>query len=117
MDETHQEIELSSRRTAWVRGLTNTRMGTAVLSTERLLFYEGREGGRPLLDLSLSSITEITHEPHGLGRDRITVTTNDASYVFADGWSEWSGLLAQALKDRHGREIVAETVERWQIRS
>ena len=73
------KVELYRRETVLVRGVANSKIGTAILTTERLLFFNEKfssagggglvadvivdvlqrrhEAGGPLLDLPLTSVT------------------------------------------------------------
>src|SRR5438067_818083 len=131
------EVELSQRKTAWIRGTTNPKMGRAILTSERLLFFDQKvaggaaggvvgvvvadqlqkrhEEGGPLLELPLAAITRISRETKTLSKDRIALGTADAEYLFADGWRDWGPLLRDTLTTRHGRQIVEDTPESWRV--
>jgi hypothetical protein len=133
-----EERELERHQTAWVRGLTDTKMGQGILTTERILFFDQKfaanaafglaniitdhlqkrhEDGGPMLDLPLTSITGVRREKKMLNKDRIALTTTDGEYLFNDGWKAWSPLLRDALAvggrrivDRGGDAFAAEPV-------
>jgi hypothetical protein len=132
------EAELNRRQTAWVRGATDTKLGQAILTSERLLFFDKKfMGGAaagvvgvlvdrelerrrdpargPLLELPLASITRISRNKKLLNKDRLLLSTADEEYLFADGWKEWAPLLRDALTSHHGRQIVEDSRDDWRV--
>lgn len=121
------ETELNSCQTAWIKGYKDTKIGDAVLTSQRLLFYDkkikvqlfgavgslvadglAKRGGEkaPQLELPLASITAVTRQKKFVSKDRILLTTADGAYLFSDGFKSWSPLLREALVTTHGRRIV-----------
>lgn len=96
-----EESELGSKRTALVRGTIDTKMGTAIMTTQRVVFFDEdfstnaafgavagaitgalqkrHEEGGPLLQFPLDSITKVAREKKLLNQDRIRITTSEAS--------------------------------------
>ncbi|MDQ6778023.1 MAG: hypothetical protein M3071_17835 [Actinomycetota bacterium] len=131
------ERELSQRQTAWVRGATSTKLGTAILTSQRLLFFDTKfmggvaggalgvalaerlqkrhEDGGPLLELPLSTLTRIERQKKLLNKDRIVLVAADDENVFTDGWKDWSQLLLDVLRSDHGRDVVEDGSERGRI--
>jgi hypothetical protein len=131
------ERELGQRQTAWVRGATDTKIGRAILTTDRLLFFDQKfmggaaggvlgvavadalqrrhEDGGPLLELPLESVTRIARQKKLLNKDRIALVTADGEFVFNDGWKEWSPLLRDALTNDHGRRLIEEGPDSWRF--
>ena len=128
--------ELGRLKTAWVRGTTDTKLGTAVLTPERLAFWDTKflntagsalqavlvdrlqkrhEEGGPMFDLPLASITRITRAKKLLNKNRIVLATSDGEYVLNDGWKDFAPLLRDALNTHHSRMIVQESDEDWRI--
>jgi len=93
------EVELHRRTTTLLRGTTGSKIGTALLTTERVVFFDEtlsttgtggvfedalvsvlqqrHERGGPLLDVPLESITRIAREKKLLAKDRIRISTAD----------------------------------------
>jgi hypothetical protein len=132
-----EERELSQRRTAWLRGATNTKLGTAILTSQRLLFFDEKfmagvavgalgaflaerlqkrhEEGGPLLELPLSAVTRIERQKKLLNKSRIVLVADGAEYLFNDGWKDWSQLLVDVLRSDYGRDVVEDGTDRWRI--
>jgi hypothetical protein len=132
-----EERELTQTQTAWVRGAATTKMGKAILTTQRLLFFDQKyaqnasfgvitnvitgklqkrhEEQGALLELPLGDITGIAHEKKLMSKDRIVLTTADDTYTFANGWKGMSPLLRQALVEEHGRRIDDGDPEAWRV--
>jgi hypothetical protein len=131
------EQTLSSRQTAWVRGATSAKLGHAVLTTERLAFFDQKfapnavlglagnlvmdrlqkkhEQKGPLVEIPLGAITGIARQRKLLGKDRIAITTGEGEFLFNEGWKDWSPLLKDTLTTRFGRRVVEETPESWRF--
>jgi hypothetical protein len=131
------ESELARRETIWVRGTTDSLLGTAILTGDRLLFFHTKfasggaggilsdlvadtlqkryEKGGPALDLPLDAITGMHRERKFLARNRLAISTADAEYLFSDGWNEWGPLLRDTLAGRLGRKVVEESADAWRV--
>jgi hypothetical protein len=121
----------------WVRGTTNSLLGTAVLTGDRLLFFHTKfaktgtggiledmvvgalqkrhEAGGPALELELASITGLHCERKLLARDRLAISTAEGDYLFSDGWKAWGPLLRDTLVARHGRRVLEEQPDAWRV--
>lgn len=132
-----EEVALHRHKTIFVRGTTSSKLGTAILTTERLVFFDEkfsstgtggilddalvhalqkrRERGGPMLDLPLASITRIAREKKLFAKDRIRISTTDDEYLFNEGWKEWSPLLLQTLSTQHGRRTIEEAPDHWLV--
>jgi hypothetical protein len=130
-------FELDERSTVWVRGLTNSKVGHAILTSERLVFFDekfdrsaGRgiledvlidrlqkrhEEGGPLVDLALADLTGIAHEKKRMAKDRIKLTTADGDYLFNESWNTWSPLLREILTTKLSRRVLEEGSDFWRI--
>ena len=132
-----EERELDQRQTAWVRGGTSTKLGTAIITNQRLLFFDTKfmagvaggalgaavvsrlqkrhEDGGPLLELPLASVSRIERQKKLLNKDHILLVAGDAEYLFNDGWKDWSPLLRDVLSNDHGLEIVEDEADRMRF--
>jgi hypothetical protein len=132
-----EEQKLSQRQTAWIRGATSAKMGHAVLTTQRLVFFDEKfapnaalglvgnvifdrlqkkhEKGGPLVEIPLGAITGLARRTKLLGKDRIAITTPEGEFLFSNGWKAWSQLLKDTLTTRFGRRVVEETPDSWRI--
>ena len=130
------ETELARKRTAWVRGTTNTKMGTAVVTSERVVFFDekfsanaafglvagavtdalqqGHEATGPLLEIPLAAVTGAAREKKLLNKDRLRVATAEAEYLFNDGWSSLGPALRRALAER-GRTVTDAGGDAWRV--
>jgi hypothetical protein len=131
------EVELATKPTALVAGVAGTKMGTAIVTSERILFLDtkfmgGVAGGvvgtmlaealqkrheqrGPHTEIPLSSITSLRREKKLLNKDRIAVGTADREYLFNDGWNQLSPVLKEALITGHGRHVVEQSTDSWQV--
>ncbi len=131
-----EETELGRWYTAFVRGATSSKMGTAVITSDRLLFFDQKfapnaaagvltslivdrlqkrhEEGGPLLDLPFSVVTSVTRRKKLLNKDRMAIGTSDGEHLLNDGWSKWSPILRGALADS-GRTIVDESEDAFRV--
>jgi hypothetical protein len=127
--------ELARKRTAWVRGATDTKMGTMILTPEGLAFFDEKfsanaafgvvsglitdalqkkhdEGG-PLFAVPVAEVTGVAREKKLLNKDRWRLTTVDGEYLLNDGWSLFSPLLHQLVAD--GGRRVSDAADRWSV--
>jgi hypothetical protein len=131
------EVELARKQTALVKGLSGTKMGNAILTSDRLVFVDTKfmsgvtggalgtavaatlqkrhEAGGPMLDLPLSSITGLRREKKMLNKDRMAVITGTDEYLFNDGWSELSPKLRELLADRHGKQLTETGPDSFEV--
>jgi len=131
------EAEIARREIIWVRGTTNSLLGTAILTGDRLLFFHTKfahtgmggilddllvdalqkrhEKGGPALELELSSITGMHCERKLFARDRLAISTTGGDFLFSDGWKTWGPLLRDTLTTRHGRRVVEEQPDAWRV--
>lgn len=131
------EEQLASKQTALVAGVAGTKMGTAIVTSERILFVDTKfmggiaggvvgtvlaealqkrhEQGGPYAEIPLASITSVRREKKLLNKDRIAVDTADRQYLFNDGWKQLSPVLKEALVTRHGRQVVEESPDSWRV--
>ena len=132
-----EELELATKQTALVAGVAGTKMGTAIVTSERILFVDTKfmggvaggvvgtviadalqkrhEQGGPYAEIPLASITSLRREKKLLNKDRIAVGTTDREYLFNDGWKELSPVLKEALVARHRRQVVEQAPDSWQV--
>jgi len=131
------ERELGRKQTALVRGATDTKMGTAIVTTERVLFFDkkymgGAAGGAlgvlvaeslqrrheaegPLLDLPLASVKAIERRRKMLNKDRIALITADGEHVLNEGWVALAPVLREALASAHGSQVVEQGADRLEV--
>jgi hypothetical protein len=131
------EAEIARRETVWVRGTTNSLLGTAILTGERLLFFHTKfattgtggvledmlvgalqrrhEQGGPALEVDLSSITGLRCERKLFARDRLGISTSDGDYLFNDGWKDWAPLIRDTLIAGHARKVVEDRPDAWRV--
>lgn len=132
-----EEVELHRHKTVWVRGTTNSKIGVAVLTNQRILFWDEKysktgTGGilddlmvevlqkrhsakGPLLDIPVESITGIKREKKLMAKKRIRLTTTDGEHLFNEGWDDWSPILIDVLTNQHGRQAVQEGDDTWRF--
>jgi hypothetical protein len=88
-----EEVQLATKQTALVDGATSTKMGKAIVTSERIVFVDtkfmGVAGG-------------------ALGAAIRT-------FLFNDGWKELSPVLKEALQTRHGRQVVEQSPDSWRV--
>ncbi len=121
----------------WVRGTTNSLLGTAILTGDRLLFFHTKfakmgmggiledlivdalqrrhEQAGPALELELSSITGLHSERKLFARDRLALSTSGGDYLFSDGWKAWGPLIRDTLTANHGRRVIEDQPEAWRV--
>jgi hypothetical protein len=130
----HMETELASKYTALIQG-GSTKMGTLVLTTERLLFFDQKfasnagfgvlglvggalqkrhEEGGPLLQVSLDAVTGAGREKKLLNKDRMRLTSKTGVLLFNDGWSHLGSALRDTLADR-GANLTRGDDESWTV--
>jgi len=131
------EAQLATKQTALVAGVAGTKMGTAIVTSERILFVDTKfmggvaggvlgtvlaealqqrhEQGGPYAEVPLASITGLRREKKLLNKDRIAVVTADGEYLFNDGWKELSPVLKEALATRHQRQLVEQSPDSWHV--
>lgn len=131
-----EEVQLATKQTALVDGATSTKMGKAIVTSERIVFVDTKfmgfaggalgaavadglqkrhEQGGPYAEIALTSITGLRREKKLLNKDRIAVETADRMYLFNDGWKELSPVLREALQTRHGRQVVEQSTDSWRV--
>lgn len=130
------ERELARWFTALVRGTTNSKIGTVIITNERVLFWDQKfahnaaagvltalivdrlqkrhEKGGPLLDVPLSTITAMRRERKLLNKDRLALSTSDGEHLFNDGWAKWAPVLREALAGQ-GRAVVEDGPDAWSV--
>jgi hypothetical protein len=131
------ELELATKQTALVAGVAGTKMGTAIVTTERIVFMDTKfmggvaggalgtvladalqkrhEQGGPFAEIPLASITSLRREKKLLNKDRIAVGTANQEYLFNDGWKQLSPVLKEALVNHHRRQVVEHSPDSWQV--
>jgi hypothetical protein len=131
------EVELATKQTALVAGVTGTKMGTAIVTSERILFMDTKfmggvtggvvgtiladalqkqhEQGGPYAEIPLPAITSLRREKKLLNKDRLAVGTAEREYLFNDGWKQLSPVLKEALVTHHRRRVVEHSPDAWQI--
>ena len=136
------EQELHRVKNVLVRGTFNSKIGTAVLTDERLLFFDERfssagggggiegeitgwlvdrlqqrhEAKGPLLELPVQEISRIARETKLMNKDRIRIFAADGQeYLFNEGWRVWSHYLVEVMRVRYGRTPVAVSADEWRF--
>jgi hypothetical protein len=132
-----EEVQLASKQTALVDGAKNTKMGRAIVTSDRIVFIDTKfmsgvaggvlgtaiaealqrnhEQGGPHAEIALASITGLRREKKMLNKDRIAVETGDRTYLFNDGWKDLSPVLKEALQTRHGRRVIEQAPDIWRV--
>jgi hypothetical protein len=132
-----EEVELATRQTAIVDGVASTKVGTAFVTSERMVFIDTKfmggaaggvlgaviadalqkrhEQGGPYAEMALSSITNVRRETKLLNKDRIAIQTAERTYLFKGGWKELGPVLKEALQTRHGRHVLEDSADSWQV--
>jgi hypothetical protein len=134
------EVELEEHKGVLVRGGLKSKLGRALLTNDRVLFFDqkfnaGAAGavggllaavvadrlekrhkkGGPLLDVPLGEITRVTRATKFKNKELIVLSTPDGEHRFNEGYSAWAPLLRRALVERHGRTVVEEGDDAWRI--
>jgi hypothetical protein len=131
-----EDLELGRLKTVWVRGAANSKMGTAVLSHDRLSFWDTKylgtgggaiqavlvdrlqkrhEEGGPMFDLPLASITAMRRAKKLLNKNRLVIVADGEEYVFNEGWKDFAPQVREALETHHGRRVVEQSEEEWRV--
>jgi hypothetical protein len=131
------ESELARLSTILVRGVTDSKLGTAILTQDRILFYDEKfsktgtggiledlvvntlqkrhEARGPMVEIALSSLTGLALQKKLLSRNRLSISTTDGDFLFSEGWKEWGPLLRDILTRHHDRRVTEQTPEVWRI--
>ena len=69
----------------------------------------------PMVDMSLTEITKVTHVTKLTVRDVLVIETAAGETRFANGFEAWSPVLRRALADRHGRSVVDDGEDAFRV--
>ncbi|MCU1394183.1 MAG: hypothetical protein JWM34_2611 [Ilumatobacteraceae bacterium] len=123
--------------TALVKGGASATMGTAVLTDQRLIFFDQRfaanvgiggvagaavagalqhrhEADGPLFAIDLDQIVGAGQRRKMLNKDRIAITTGAGEVLLNDGWKRFGPALREAIAAR-GRTVVDDGAEAWRV--
>jgi len=136
-----REVELHNQATVLMAsGPISNKRGNALLTNDRVLFTDQRfnaamatgVGGvlagslaaqleklrkehPPLVDLSLTDVTRISHVTKLTVRDILVIETAGGETRLANGFKAWSPLLRRALTERHGRTVDEDGQDAWRV--
>ena len=98
-----EERELQRIATAWVTGGAVATMGTAVLTEQRVLFFDQRFAEN-------AGIGGVV----GVGLDRLALATSGGEILFNDGWKPFAPTLRDAIASS-GRTVVDDGPDAWHV--
>ena len=136
------ETELEGHKGVLVRGGLKSKIGRAVLTNDRILFFDQKynagaataaggllagllaaklekrhEKGGPLLDLSLTEVTRVQRATKHRNKDLMIVEAGQEQHRFNEGYSTWAPLLRRLLEQRHDRTVVPDGEDAWRVQS
>lgn len=89
--------------------------GGALAGATASAFEKLRKERPPMVDFPLTDVTRVAHVTKLTVRDILVIETAAGETRFANGFKDWSPLLRRVLTERHGRTVVDDGEDGWQV--